>query len=274
MRLHIRHETHYRFHQPAMHSVQYLRLTPRPDPSQFVTSWQVSTSGKLRSWTDGFANLAHVSVQDGLHDEVPVVVAGEVETQDTNGVLPPDDGLPPLMFLRETRYTQVDDDIRAFAEPLRERMAKEGEIATLHALMWALHERVAYRAGSTHVESVAADALRQGFGVCQDHAHLFIACCRVLGLPARYVSGYLYTEGRETDVASHAWAEAYVDDLGWVSFDAANAVCANDCYVRLAVALDYDGASPIRGVRRGGGDEDMDVVVQVSQDQIKVPQGQ
>lgn len=266
MRLTIAHETHYRFNEPAQHSIQYLRLTPRDDSSQFVRSWNVSTPGKLRAWTDGFGNFAHVSVQDGRHDEVPVIVHGEVETTDTAGVLPPHDGLPPLMFLRETRYTRVQGGIEDLAKPFAERARDEGQIAALHALMWTLHEQVVYQPGLTHVHSEAAEALEQGSGVCQDHAHLFIACCRVLEIPARYVSGYLYSEGGQGEgVASHAWAEAYLEDLGWVSFDAANGICATDAYVRLAVALDYEGACPIRGVRRGGGIEEMTVRVKVHQ---------
>ena len=268
MKLAIAHETHYRFQESAAHSIQYLRLTPRSDPSQLVRSWSVKTLGKLRAWTDGFGNYAHVSVQDGLHDEVPVVVQGEIETIDTAGVLPPHDGLPPLMFLRETRYTKVDKDIETFAARFVEQARDEGQVAALHALMWALHNHVEYKAGQTSVHSTAAEALKHGYGVCQDHAHLLIACARVMGIPARYVSGYLYYTGDEgQSVASHAWAEAYVDELGWVSFDASNAVCATDAYVRLAVALDYEGASPVRGIRRGGGLEEMTVHVQVLQDE-------
>ncbi len=268
MKLAIAHETHYRFQKPATHSIQYLRLTPRVDPSQLVRSWRVTTPGKLRAWTDGFGNFAHVSVQDGLHDEVPVVVQGEIETADTAGVLPPHDGLPPLMFLRETRYTKVDKDIEAFSAPFVEQARDEGQVSALHGLMWALHSQVTYKAGQTSVHSTAAEALKHGYGVCQDHAHLMIACARVLGIPARYVSGYLYSSGAEgQSVASHAWAEAYVEELGWISFDASNALCATDAYVRLAVALDYEGASPIQGIRRGGGLEEMTVHVQVLQDE-------
>lgn len=268
MRLTIAHETHYRFDQQAQHSIQYLRLTPRDDASQLVRSWNVSTPGKLRSWTDGFGNFVHVSVQDGRHDEVPVIVQGEVETADMAGVVPPHDGLPPLMFLRGTRYTRVEPAISELATPFVERALDEGRIAALHALMWTLHERVVYHSGLTDVRSVAAEALEQGSGVCQDHAHLFIACCRVLEIPARYVSGYLYSTADQGEtVASHAWAEAYVEDLGWVSFDPANGTCATDAYVRLAVALDYEGASPIRGIRRGGGLEEMTVRVKVHQSQ-------
>ncbi len=157
------------------------------------------------------------------------------------------------------------------ARPLIERKNDEGAIAALHALMWALHNAVAYEPGYTDMETTAGEALARGSGVCQDHAHLFIAGARVLGLPTRYVSGYLYCEpdmnGRGAALASHAWAESFVDDLGWVSFDTTNSRCATDAYVRLAVAFDYAGAAPIRGVRRGGGIEEMTVRVQVVQQQ-------
>jgi transglutaminase-like putative cysteine protease len=136
--------------------------------------------------------------------------------------------------------------------------------------MWALHNTVAYKPGFTDVETTAAEALGRGSGVCQDHAHLFVAGARVLGVPARYVSGYLYCEPDaegHCSLASHAWAEAFVDDLGWVSFDTTNSRCATDAYVRLAVAFDYAGAAPIRGVRSGGGLEEMSVRVLVTQQQ-------
>lgn len=261
MRLIIQHETRYRFGHPAQHSIQYLRLTPRPDLCQAVIGWQVGSPGQMHRWTDGFGNTAHVAVQNGTHAEVPVLVRGEIETFDTNGVLPSDDGLPPRMFLRSTPYTQVDDEIRALVQPLLERVRDEGLIAGLHALMFTLHTTVSYSPGFTDIESTAAEALAHGRGVCQDYAHLFIAGGRVLGIPTRYVSGYLYSE--DGALASHAWAEAYVEDLGWVSFDCANSQCATEAYVRLAVAFDYAGASPIRGVRRGGGLEEMSVMVKV-----------
>ena len=271
MRLSIEHETHYRFEAPAHHSIQYLRLTPRPESCQAVLSWTLATPGKVKRWIDGFGNIAHVTVQNGVHHEVPVIVRGEVETIDTSGVLPSDDGLPPLMFARPTPFTKVDGAIEDLARPLIERKSDEGTIAALHALMWTLHNTVAYKPGFTDVGTTAAEALARGSGVCQDHAHLFVAGARVLSVPARYVSGYLYceqdAEGHAASVASHAWAEAFVDDLGWVSFDTTNSRCATDAYVRLAVAFDYAGAAPVRGVRSGGGIEEMSVRVLVTQQQ-------
>lgn len=264
MRLSIEHETHYRFGAPAHHSIQYLRLTPRADPCQSVRSWAVTAPGKVARWTDGYGNLAHVSVQSGVHDAVPLTVRGEIETFDTYGVLPAEDGLPPLMFLRPTPYTKVDEAIEALALPFKERKQDEGAIAALHALMWALHTAVTYKPGFTDVETTAAEALAAGVGVCQDHAHLFIACCRVLGIPARYVSGYLYSPEEQQALSTHGWAEAHIEDLGWVSFDASNAQCATDAYVRLAVASDYSSAAPVRGIRSGGGVEEMSISVRLA----------
>lgn len=276
MRLTIEHKTHYRFERPAHHSIQYLRLTPRADSSQSVITWTVTTPGKIKRWVDGFGNVAHVSVQNGVHDEVTVTVRGEVETVDTCGMLPADDGLPPLMFMRPTPFTEVTPAIAALAAPFRERAEDEGTIAALHAMMLAVHTRLDYRPGFTDVETTAGEALEQGSGICQDHAHLFIACCRVIGAPARYVSGYLYTEVEDQrSLGSHAWAEAYIDDkVGWVSFDPTNSRSATEAYVRLAVAFDYAGAAPIRGVRSGGGIEEMSVHVSVVEEPILSVQSQ
>ena len=268
MRLSIAHETHYRFEQPANHSIQYLRLVPRNDPSQETIAWQVSTTGRMKRWIDGFGNTVYVSVQNGRHDELPVVVRGEIETIDTHGVLAADDGLPPQMFLRSTRYTAVDDAIASLAEPYRAQLQDEGIIAALHGVMYVLHATVEHRVGVTDVGSTAAEALAHGYGVCQDHAHLFIACCRELGVPARYVSGYLFAQsGERGTLASHAWAEAFVEELGWVSFDPTNCQSATDAYVRLAIGFDYAGAAPIRGVRKGGGSEELTVNVKVGEAQ-------
>ncbi|HTH16389.1 MAG TPA: transglutaminase family protein, partial [Magnetospirillum sp.] len=194
-------------------------------------------------------------------------VIGEVDTEETHGVVPLDQGgLPLEAYLRTTPLTQADDRIRTFLGPLV-RLRAKGDLAALHGLMAAIHDAVAYRPGETQTSSTATEVLAQGSGVCQDHAHLFIACCRAWGIPARYVSGYLHTTAEDgRHLATHAWAEAAVEHLGWVSFDPSNRQSATPAYVRLAVALDYDGAAPIRGLRHGGGGEDMSVKVRV-QDQ-------
>ena len=145
--------------------------------------------------------------------------------------------------------------------------ARSDRIAVLHELMAALHGAIEYREGETHVHSTASEVLLDGKGVCQDQAHAFIACARAIDIPARYVSGYLYTgEQEQASVASHAWAAAWVDHLGWIGFDVTNRVCATERHVGLAQALDYAGASPVRGVRQGGSlAELMEVQVRVAQ---------
>ena len=118
--------------------------------------------------------------------------------------------------------------------------------------------------GATSAAHSAADAFRLRRGVCQDHAQIFIACARRLGAPARYVSGHLSrSDGVYEQEAAHAWAEAYVEDLGWVGFDPANGVCPTDHYVRVAVGLDALGAAPIRGASYGGGAESLSVALHV-----------
>ena len=113
-----------------------------------------------------------------------------------------------------------------------------------------------------------AEALAEGEGVCQDHAHVLISAARLLGLPARYVSGYLCTDGESTDAeASHGWAELYLDGIGWVGFDASNRTCPTENYIRLGSGVDARDAAPIRGVHAGAADEDLDVNVVVQQAQ-------
>ena len=118
----------------------------------------------------------------------------------------------------------------------------------------------------TEVTSTAAHALEAGRGVCQDHAHLFIACCRAAGVPARYVSGYV-DPGHDEPAASHAWAEAWIYGAGWVSVDVTHRTLARGRYCRLAIGRDYLSAAPVRGMRIGGGDESLGVTVAVRADQ-------
>jgi len=268
MKLFVEHETHYQFAEPANHSVQYLRLTPRNDSCQRILSWTVTSSSHLTPWVDGFENSAHIALKKGPHDEVLVTVRGEVETWSTTGILPADDGLPPLIFLRETRFTLVTQSIERPAKPSNELIERDGRLAAMHDLTSRIADSVRYQSGFTNVETDADHALSQGVGVCQDHAHLFIASARVLNVPARYVSGYILAgSGNQSHLASHAWAEAYIDDLGWVSFDPTNRQSATEEYIRMAIGFDFASAGPVRGMREGGGIEEMDVRVQIEQSQ-------
>jgi transglutaminase-like putative cysteine protease len=124
---------------------------------------------------------------------------------------------------------------------------------------------LAYEHGHTHVASTAEEALAQGRGVCQDHAHVFIAAARRLGYPTRDVSGYLLMDEVVDQDASHAWAEAWVEGLGWVGFDISNGISPDEQYVSVATGLDYQDAAPVSGVRFGAGGEVLRVSLQVQQ---------
>mgnify|MGYP001199447512 CR=1 FL=1 len=266
MRILVHHRTEYRYTQPLMQSVQYLRLTPRSGTSQTVNRWKIACPGAdLSEWTDHYGNICHTLVIARPITSMLIEVLGDVRTIDTNGVIPSGTTtLPVEVFLRETAYTQPDRALGKFAQKFRGAIEKD-LIAGLHQLMLGVQEAVAYEKNHTTVHTTAAETLAAGRGVCQDHAHLFIAVCRQLGVPARYVSGYLGRgEGTHQTTASHAWAEALVPDLGWVSFDCANGISATESYVRVAIGLDYADAGPVRGVRTGGGVEELDVTVKLS----------
>ena len=131
----------------------------------------------------------------------------------------------------------------------------------LHELMARIQERIAYKTGVSTVDTSAAEALARGAGVAQDHAHTFIACCRRLGIPARYISGYLRNDDPELRVGrtSHSWAEAWVPGLEWVGFDPANGTSPRGDHLRVAVGLDYRDAAPVSGRRVGFGEAKMTV---------------
>lgn len=268
MHLLIEHETVYRYEPPARFTTQYIRMTPRQHGNLQVWSWSVRGPKKMTQFTDGFGNIVHVLSVTELHDEVRLNVKGDVWTQDTNGVLPPEfEAFNPRYYVSETRLTKADKALRDFAEGFR-TAAERKRLDALHAIMGSIHERVSYRIGATDVASTAAETFKKGEGVCQDHAHIFLAACRVLDIPARYISGYLWADqDGSTYDANHAWAEAFVEDLGWVSFDVANCVGATDAYVRVAQGRDYLDAAPVRGLQRGGGQEELSVAVRVLQDQ-------
>jgi transglutaminase-like putative cysteine protease len=118
----------------------------------------------------------------------------------------------------------------------------------------------------TQTTTTAAEAFKLRRGVCQDITHVFIAAARQIGIPARYIGGHFYrADGVIAQDAGHAWAEAYVEKLGWVGFDPTNGISATDAHVRVAAGLDYLGAAPVRGTRYGGSGETLKVAVHVDQ---------
>lgn len=266
MLISVRHVTHYRYAEPATYTIQSLRLTPASFKGQRIVDWQVRVAGgkPTLQYRDGFGNVVHLATINARHEELAIEAAGTVETQDCNGVVAGlAKGAPPRVYLKETPQTKPDDAIRQLAQSIN---AKD-TLDKLHGLLGAVCDRVEYVPGVTDAHTGAAEALADGKGVCQDHAHIFIAAARTVSIPARYVTGYLVLDGQTTSEAHHAWAEAWVEGLGWVGFDVANRVCPTDSYVRLATGLDAGYAAPIVGSRRGGATETLDVAVTVEQQQ-------
>lgn len=262
MMLNIQHETVYRYSVPVDYTIQHMRLTPRQESQQHVREWKIQAPGNYQRHTDAYGNIGHILVLDKPHDEIRITVTGQVQIAQENAYLPSDGGeIPLLAYLQPTHLTTADATIIALARTAFQ--SGHHSVDAMFKLIDGIQQAVSYVPGTTGVTSTAADVIKAGAGVCQDHAHIFIACCRAVDIPARYVSGYIHT-GTSDHAASHAWADVWLEGMGWVSFDITNANFAASEHCRLAIGRDYLDACPVRGVRRGGGIEAMEVVVRIA----------
>jgi transglutaminase-like putative cysteine protease len=269
MRLNVRYSTQYLYSTPARRIVQLLRVTPESFAGQTVLDWRIDVDcdARLREGRDGYGNVTHMLYVDAPVPSLRVTVTGRVMTEDRAGLvqnLPSD--LPPGVFVRVTPLTRAGLPLRELAQALEQQGGTMLE--KLHRLTGLIHMKMNFDTGTTDVDTPAEEAFAAGHGVCQDFAHIFIAVARCLNVPARYVSGHLYRrDGAVVQEAAHAWAEAWVEDLGWVAFDPTNGICADDSYIRVACGFDYRDAAPFAGARSGGGSETLAVEVQVRQAQ-------
>ncbi|WP_454184780.1 transglutaminase family protein [Porphyrobacter sp. MBR-49] len=265
MTLSIRHTTHYAFAQPVVHALQRLRLTPKETQGQRIIDWSMALENahaELEYDDQHFNHVTLIALDPGAR-EVTVTCAGTVETDDNAGVIGRHSGhLPLWSFVRQTALTRPGAKLRAL---LREVSGPidDAPLDFLHALSGLIRDRVAYEAGRTHSATTAEEAMQHGYGVCQDHAHIFIGAARAAGIPARYISGYLMMDDRIEQEATHAWAEAHVEGLGWVGFDVSNGICPDPRYVRVATGSDYRDAAPITGISIGATAEVLTVGVAV-----------
>jgi transglutaminase-like putative cysteine protease len=266
MQMHIRHETRYRYERPVKYSVQSLHLTPRRDLSQRALAWNIIAPGRRLEQIDAYGNISHLLTVEEPHREIRIIVHGIVETAEAEARQ--DDGpLSPLAYLASTKLTQPNEDLRAFAQEALKKV--DDPKARAQALAEAVSLAVKYKSGASDVQDSAAVAFKSGEGVCQDHAHVYIASARAVGMPARYVSGYIYT-GDTNDAASHAWVDVWLGaELGWQSMDVTHKRPAVRTYCRLAVGRDYLDAAPVRGVRQGGGGEKMEANVLVAESALQ-----
>ncbi len=269
MRLTIRHETIFLYDPPAKAIVQTLRMTPRSHDGQHIFNWRVDIDSdcRLDAGEDAFRNIVH-TFSVGPVERLSVLVEGEVEAFDTAGVLRGTlERFPAELFLRDTDLTIADEAIREFAR--KTIVGSKTDLDRLHQLMDAVHDGVKLSSEPRRADASAADAFALGSGHAQDMAHIFIASARHLNIPARFTTGYLHLPAADAVQSSHSWAEAYVQDLGWVAFDPSLGQCPHDGHVRVAVGLDELGAMPLRTASRSGASQSTSVNVNIRQSQAQ-----
>lgn len=266
MRLTIEHSTRYAYEPPAVGLHLRLRLFAPTTAAQTVAEWRVSVDDRPVEplLTTAYGDAEALVRLDRPVERVEIVARGTVVTTDTAGVLGRIGIARPQVFLRATPLTACDEALAELVVAVSDEA--QGELDRLHALSALVSETLDYRPGATEADTTAAQALAIGGGVCQDFAHVFIAAARAMGIPARYVVGYLH-DPEEPLAETHSWAEAHVQGLGWVGFDPTHQVSPTEAYVRLGSGFDAADAAPIRGTLAPGHDESMEVAVTVSNGQ-------
>ena len=275
MKLQIQHTTTYRYSQPLLYTVQTLHLWPVSSACQAVESWDLRVPGALYGQPDIEGNRVHsfsrvARPEQALH-ELRITAQGVVSTSGVAEFTDPDGAPPPGLYRRPTPLAEPHPRMALWAvQTLPALMAARarGEapsVSDLLALTNAVADKVRYRKGQTGVDTTALEAFDWELGVCQDQAHVMVAVCRSIGLPARYVSGYFHAAD-EPELASHAWVDVCLDEgqRRWISLDVTHRCPTDERHVRLAAASDYAACLPVRGLRRGGGEEQMSVQVRIS----------
>lgn len=267
MRLNVSHRSTYKYEPAAARVSLRLKLFPSVYDGQNVESWRVTINGDPLEpiYVSGYGDdVALWNCHDPI-EAVVVMAEGTVVTSDRAGVVRDLPRKPPAaLFTRTTDLTSPNEAIEKLA-----RSCQTGDLLeTVHSLSLAVKEAVTYRSKVTNSKTTAAEAMAAGEGVCQDHAHIFIAACRTIGIPARYVTGYLQATDDETaQLETHAWAEAHIRNFGWIGVDPSNGVSPTEHYIRIACGLDADDATPIKGHVVGGSDISLTAEVAVADSQ-------
>ena len=277
----IRHTNRFTYSVPIRESTMEARMQPRSDGRQRCLRFELTTQPRARvfAYQDPLGNVVHHFDVPSRHVRFSITADAVLEIEPAPPILeslPNDtwDQLDALASageewdsLHPSRFARDSELLTALAKELDwERHADP--MTMMRRLNYALFHQFTYAPRSTHVDSPIDDALKARAGVCQDLAHIMIALARRIGIPCRYVSGYLSPseEGhdRSTEGATHAWAEALLPPLGWVGFDPTNDVLAADRHVRVSVGRDYGDVPPTKGVFRGEAASELGVLVTVS----------
>lgn len=296
MKYTVTHKTSYTYHEPISLCHNLARLCPRPLPGQQCLGFSLKIFPEPSckdDYLDFFGNQATYFAIQEEHSSLEVVAVSQIEL--TTQFLPfrnadtdmswetakemllglAEETLEARQYIPETAITSGSPAILSFA--IQSFQPGKGIKAALYDLMNRIYNEIQFKPGFTTIATPAAETIRQRKGVCQDFAHLGIACLRALGLPARYVSGYLETEpppGKEKLIgvdASHAWYQAYVAGLGWLSFDPTNNVMPTDRHITLGWGRDYFDVAPLKGVIISSGPHSLTVSVDVRRESISMP---
>jgi transglutaminase-like putative cysteine protease len=289
----IRHFTRYRYTRPISQSVMEVRMHPRSENTQRCYTFQLSVSPRARifSYTDHLANQVHhfdipgnhthlTMIADALVDvEEPVILPkslGSNAWQELDQMVEKDDYWDMMM---PSNFARPSPELEALADEFGiSRRDERDPLEILVRLNSQLYQHFSYVKQSTSVDSPIEDALRTRAGVCQDFAHIMIALVRQLGIPCRYVSGYLYHQSgsfdRSADGATHAWIEALLPGLGWVGFDPTNDLIVGQRHIRTAVGRDYADVAPTVGTMKGRTKTELQVRVRVTPSDAVLPPDQ
>ncbi len=264
-RLSIRHETVFQYESQVSSSYNELRMTPKAGVGQTVLDSRLTVDpvAWVREYTDYFGSTVHVVEITAPHTVLTITNSALVEASpdrpgpsaviDWADLSEPDLRRNFLEYLTLTKYTSVDGRLSGVAEGFRRELAPAEAVQA--ASDW-IREELAYEPGVTEVHTTGLEALKAGMGVCQDFAHVGLALLRELGIPARYVSGYLHPQaepaiGEAVIGESHAWVQAWLGD--WVDLDPTNGRPVGAQHVRVGTGRDYFDVAPVRGVVDGGG---------------------
>lgn len=263
MWLNVEHVTRFSYDGPINEAYTEIRLKPTHRDGQRCSSFSLTTDPRgaaVAEYLDRYGNAVHSFDVLEAHERLVVTVRSEVWT--TERFTPEAAGISRLDrwdMLRGTRYIDLEGRIAALAAEV-EPSGDTRDVA--FRAMAAVRERMTYERGSTHVHTTADEALADGRGVCQDFAHVFIGVCRIVGIPARYVSGYLFDPARDgSESESHAWVDVFDEARGWLSIDPTHEREQNERYVRVGIGRDYGDVAPTRGVYKGAAEESLAVSV-------------
>ena len=266
MRIRISHEITHRFAPPARMLIQNLRLTPHGFDSQYVLSWRIdlSVDSALKQTEDAHGNVVSTfSHHGGPIERLTVTATGEIETSDAAGVVKGTvERLPAEMYLRDSALAHSNGALRAFAND--SAAGAQDPLDVLHRLMGELNRVMTFDPHQSDDPDSAAEAFALRRGRARDFAHIFIACARFLGAPARFVNGYRAADEEGGETGAHCWAEAHAPRLGWIAFDPTACICADPRYVRVAVGFDARDGS-FMSTAHGMVDDAVESVIRVEQ---------